>query len=226
MLPLFQTKLGIAMMTPNVLNYLDVKHKCRTKRLEFIKKTDSKKKRNKRKHDKPVECCTQWLSKRNEPKEMAVTLERTWTMLQLILTQRLKTRSTAKPYIRATLPALWQATTKYLWQSSKKTRTHYPKKPQIPHPSAPGTKLRPNSWGSLRHCCLCIWMFSASSKDREGNCHWFWVKHNNTIRFDTFTSSSQCWAHRHYTNRATQCHTVQTAHHEWSYIQMWALRPW
>jgi len=69
---------------------------------------------------------------------------------------RLKTRSTAKPYIRATLPALWQATTEHLWQSSKKTRTHYPKKPQMPHPSAPGTKLRPNSWGSLRHCCLCI----------------------------------------------------------------------
>jgi len=47
-------KLGIA-MTPNVLNYLDVKHKCRTKRLEFIKKKDSKKKRNKRKYDKLVE---------------------------------------------------------------------------------------------------------------------------------------------------------------------------
>ena len=43
-------KLGIA-MTPNVLNYLDVKHKCRSRRLELAKQKLSKKKRNKRKYE-------------------------------------------------------------------------------------------------------------------------------------------------------------------------------
>ena len=50
-------KLGIA-MTPNVLNYLDVKHQSRTKWLEHAKKKDTKKKRNKRKYDKLVEYTT------------------------------------------------------------------------------------------------------------------------------------------------------------------------
>jgi len=110
------------------------------------------------------------------PELLVIPLVKAWSFTlegKVPCKKRLKTRSTAKPYIRATLPVSWQATTKCLWQSSKKTRTHYPKKPQMPHPSAPGTKLRPNRWGSLRHCCLCISTFSASSKDREGNCHWF-----------------------------------------------------
>jgi len=59
----------------------------------------------------------------------------------------------------------------------------------------------------LGHYCLCPRMFSASGKDREGNCHWFWVKHNNA-GVDTFTSSSQCWAHCHYTKRARQPYTL------------------
>jgi len=50
-------KLGIA-MTANVLNFLDVKNKCRTKRLELAKDKENKKKRNKRKHDKLKEHAT------------------------------------------------------------------------------------------------------------------------------------------------------------------------
>jgi len=33
-------------------------------------------------------------------------------------------------------------------------------------------------------------MFSASGEDGEGNCHGFWVKHNNA-GVDAFASSSQ-----------------------------------
>jgi len=48
-------KMGIA-MTPNVMNFLDVKNRSRTKRLDLAKEKKSKKERNKRKHDKLVEC--------------------------------------------------------------------------------------------------------------------------------------------------------------------------
>ena len=45
-------------MTPNVLNYLNVKHKNRSRRLDVAKEKDAKKKRNKRKYDKLVEYTT------------------------------------------------------------------------------------------------------------------------------------------------------------------------
>jgi len=50
-------KLGIA-MTASVLNFLDVKNRSRTKRLDLAKQKTSKKKRNKRKYDKLVEYTT------------------------------------------------------------------------------------------------------------------------------------------------------------------------
>jgi len=49
--------LGIT-MTPNVFNFLSAKDRSRSKRLELAKEKDSKKKRNKRKHDKLVEHTT------------------------------------------------------------------------------------------------------------------------------------------------------------------------
>jgi len=50
-------KMGIA-MTPNVLNFLDVKNRSRSKRLLLAKEKKSKKQRNKRKYDKLVEYTT------------------------------------------------------------------------------------------------------------------------------------------------------------------------
>ena len=47
-------KLGIR-MTPNVLNYLEVKHRSKVTRLEKLKQQATKKKRNKRKYDRLVE---------------------------------------------------------------------------------------------------------------------------------------------------------------------------
>ena len=58
-------KMGIT-MTPNVLNYLDVKHKSRSKRLDATKEKNSKKKRNKRKYDKLLECTTIARKERNK----------------------------------------------------------------------------------------------------------------------------------------------------------------
>jgi len=50
-------KLDIA-MTPSVLNYLNVKHKNPSRRLDLAKEKDAKKQRNKRKYDKLVEYTT------------------------------------------------------------------------------------------------------------------------------------------------------------------------
>jgi len=109
---------------------------------------------------------------------------------QSCCSHRLKTRSMAKPYTRAPLPMSWSCNSRCLRQMHKNTRTHEQKKAQMPCSRVHSPTLRPISWGPLGHCCLCSRTFSASGKDREGNCHWFWVKHNNT-GVDTFTSSSQ-----------------------------------